>query len=80
MKKIEKLMEEYQNGLRKAVEGPLDYLDALALVQTNRNLMDALKAMIDTNNIAPDRAPVPLATRAAAHYNACKVLAQAMEL
>jgi hypothetical protein len=75
--KIEDLMAAYQNGERKAVQGPLDYLQALALVQTNRNLKSVLKDMIDANNIDPNAAPVPVARRAAVHYAACAVLAEA---
>lgn len=78
--KIPALMEAYQNGERKPVLGPLDYLQALSLVQMNRRLMSSLAELVRVNQIAPDGTQQPVAVRAKAHYEACAVLAQAEDL
>jgi len=75
--KICQLMEDYQNGDREPVSGPLDYLQALALVQMNRKLQEALKDVIDARTPDENGKVKTLSEQAKAHYFACSVLAEA---
>lgn len=75
--KIEEVMQAYQHGERAPVSGPLDYLQALALLQMNRKLRAALRDVIDARTPDENGQPRPLPTQAKAHYLACSVLAEA---
>jgi hypothetical protein len=78
--KIGDLMDQYQNGERKAVEGPLDFLQALALVQMYRRLIDTLQEMDNANLFELRDKILPDAKKLSMHYTVCKLLVEAEEI
>lgn len=65
-----KILQAYRHGERKPVEGPLTYVEALAMVNLNERMLTALKDLVD---VPGTRA---LQARALAHYNAVTLIAE----